>query len=80
MARNAGMNAEKAPMPYILIMVILGISPGGKGPLVPSIAVAEFRTQDACDQARQQFGSAMTNHATGLSTAERAFFAFCSPK
>jgi hypothetical protein len=43
--------------PHILIMVILGISPGGKGPLVPAIAVAEFTTQDACEQARQQFGS-----------------------
>jgi hypothetical protein len=67
-------------IPHILIMVILGISPGGKGPLVPAIAVAEFRTQDACEQARQQFGSAMSNHATGLSPAERSFFVFCAPK
>jgi hypothetical protein len=66
--------------PHILIMVILGISPGAKGPLVPAIAVSEFRTLDACNQARQQFGDAMQHPMVGMSAAERSFFAFCVPK
>jgi hypothetical protein len=66
--------------PHILIMVILGISPGGKGPLVPTIAVAEFSSFEACKRARQQFGDAMQHPAVGMSAAERSFFAFCVPK
>jgi len=34
--------------------------------------VAEFRSLEACSQARQQFGDAMQHPAVGMSTAERS--------